>query len=157
MSDLILRPVGPDDLDLICRHRHVMFVESGRPAEVLAAMAAPFRAWLAPRLANGSYFGWMLEDGGVAVAGLGMMVLDFPPHPNHPDEDRRGYVLNVYVEPAYRGRGLATRLMAEAEDEAKRRGLGFLILHATNAGRPLYEGLGWDATPEMAKRIPLGR
>lgn len=157
MSDILLRPIEPGDLDIICRHRHVMFVESGRPAEILAAMAVPFRTWLAPKLADGSYFGWMALAGQEIIGGLGMMILDFPPHPNHPEEDRRGYILNVYVEPAYRGKGLAKRLMAEADAEAERRGLRYLILHATQMGRPLYEGLGWDATPEMAKPLPLSR
>ncbi|MFD2261918.1 GNAT family N-acetyltransferase [Lacibacterium aquatile] len=154
---LVLRPLDAGDLDLICTHRRLMFGESGRPAEVLAAMADPFRAWLTPRLADGSYFGWAIESGGDVVAGLGMMVIDWPPHPSHPTDGRRGYILNVFVDPLHRGRGLAKRLMAEAEAEAERRGLSYLILHATKAGRPLYEGLGWDATSEMAKLLPISR
>jgi len=43
------------------------------------------------------------------------MVLDWPPHPLHPNEDRRGYVLNLYVEPGYRGRGVARDLMRLAD------------------------------------------
>jgi len=157
MSDILLRPIEPGDLDTICRHRRLMFTESGRPAEALDAMVDPFRDWLAPRLAAGSYFGWMAEADGAVIGGLGMMILDWPPHPAHPEDSRRGYILNVFVDPTYRGQGLAKRLMAEADAEAIRRGLSYVILHATKAGRPLYEGLGWDATPEMAKLLPLSR
>lgn len=145
-----LRPLGPADLDLICRHRESMFRDSGRSEAIIAEMRAPFRAWLAPRLADGRYFGWAVVDEGRDVAGLGMMVIDWPPHPSHPHQSERGYVLNVYVEPEYRRRGLARRLMAEAVAEAKRRGLRFMILHATDQGRPLYESLGWTDTAEMA-------
>ena len=41
--------------------------------------------------------------------------------------------------------------MQLAEAEFSQRGLGFAVLHATEAGRPLYQGLGWAATSEMAK------
>jgi GNAT superfamily N-acetyltransferase len=147
------RPVGSDDLDLVCRHRHEMFKASGRSDELLAPMAAPFRAWLAPRLAAGDYFGWIVEADARPVAGLGMMVIDWPPHPSHPTQGARGYILNVFVEPDHRGRGLARALMARATEEGRRRGLELMILHATAMGRPMYEALGWTATSEMSLHL----
>jgi GNAT superfamily N-acetyltransferase len=148
-----IRPLGASDLDLVCRHRAEMFRESGRPADLIAAMSGPFREWLEPRLADGRYFGWVMEEGGEAVAGLGMMEIEWPPHPFHPLDARRGYVLNVYVEPDRRRRGFARRLMEQACAEGRRRGLRYMILHATDQGRPLYEALGWDDTAEMALSI----
>jgi GNAT superfamily N-acetyltransferase len=145
-----LRDVGCGDLDLVCRHRREMFKASGRSDEVVAAMDAPFRAWLEPKLAAGDYFGWIVERAGDPVAGLGMMVIDWPPHPSHPSQAARGYILNVYVEPDHRGRGLAKMLMARATEAGRRRGLQLMILHATAMGRPLYEQLGWAATSEMS-------
>ena len=150
------RPVRPDDLELICRHREAMFRESnapGRSDDMLRTMTASFRSWLAPRLRDGSYFGSIVEEGGKAIAGIGLMLIDWPPHPSHPAEDKRGYVLNVYVEPAHRGRGLAKMLMREAEAEFARRGVSFAILHATRMGRPLYEKIGWAQTAEMSKQM----
>jgi GNAT superfamily N-acetyltransferase len=149
-----LRPVAPGDLDTIVRHRSAMFRDSGRPAELIAALEAPFRAWLAPRLDDGRYFGWIIEQDGTPVAGIGMMELEWPPHPSHPTSDRRGYILNVYVEPTHRRRGLARRLMAAATDEAKARCLEFVVLHATEQGRSLYASLGWTSSREMAISIP---
>ncbi|MEC4594071.1 MULTISPECIES: GNAT family N-acetyltransferase [Nitrospirillum] len=146
------RPLTPNDLDLVCRHRAAMFRESGRPEDAIAAMATPFRDWLAPRLADGRYFGFVLEGAdGAAAAGIGLMEIDWPPHPAHPGEGRRGYVLNVYVDRTHRRRGLARQLMALAEAEFRRRGVAYAILHATSAGRPLYEQAGWAPTTEMAK------
>lgn len=147
------RPVSPDDLDLICRHREAMFLEAGGIAADLGVMSAHFRPWLRERLADGRYYGFVLLDAGIPIAGIGLMTLDWPPHPNHPEQDRRGYVLNVYVEPGHRRRGLASALMELADAEFARRGVGFAVLHATDAGRPVYAGLGWQATAEMAKRI----
>jgi GNAT superfamily N-acetyltransferase len=116
-------------------------------------MTVAFRQWVAPRLKDGSYFGYIAEEGGAAVAGIGLMIIDWPPHPSHPQEDKRGYVLNVFVEPAQRGRGLARTLMQLGEAEIARRGVSFAILHATRMGRPLYEKIGWAQTSEMSKRV----
>jgi GNAT superfamily N-acetyltransferase len=148
-----LRRVTPADFDLVCRHRHEMFKSSGRADEMLAPMTTAFRSWLPAKLSSGEYFGWILERDGIPAAGLGMMVLEWPPHPAHPEQAERGYILNVFVEPEHRGRGLAKQLMVEARDEARHRNLTYLVLHTTAAGRPLYEGLGWTPTTEMALKM----
>lgn len=148
-----LRALREDDLDLICRQREAMCRDAGRSEDALREMIPNFREWLRPRLGDGRYFGFLVCDEGRAVAGIGLMLLDWPPHPEHPDQDRRGYVLNVYVEPAYRRRGLARRLMQRAHEEFARRGVRFAVLHATEAGRPVYDRLGWRGTTEMALRI----
>jgi ribosomal protein S18 acetylase RimI-like enzyme len=150
------RLVATADLDLVCRHREALFRASMRPDRsdaALAEMTAAFRPWLAPRLADGTYFGTIVEDAGLPVAGIGLMAIDWPPHPSHPSQDRRGYVLNLYVEPSHRRRGLGKRLMALAEAEFRRRGIAYAVLHATEMGRPLYEEAGWVATSEMARAL----
>ena len=150
---ITLRPVSPDDLDTICRHRHLMFAEAAKSDDVLAAAAAPFSVWLHERLSDGRYYGFIAEDNRTPIAGIGLMTLDWPPHPAHPTDPRRGYVLNVYVEPDYRGAGLAQKLMRAADEEFARRGLHYAILHTTQMGRPLYEHLDWKTTTEMAKAL----
>jgi GNAT superfamily N-acetyltransferase len=113
-------------------------------------MDEPFRAWLQSKLAAGLYGGWIAETAGAPVGGLGLMEIDWPPHPLHPTQDRRGYILNVFVEPEHRGRGVAGELMRLAREEGRRRGLEMMVLHATAMGRPMYEKLGWTQTAEMS-------
>jgi GNAT superfamily N-acetyltransferase len=149
-----LRPLTGADLDLVVRHRKEMFREMGRPDEELVAMSAGFRPWLEPRLRDGTYFGWLFELDARPVAGVGMMVLDWPPHPYHPADSRRAYILNMFVEPEHRGKGFATALMEKARDEARQRGITFMVLHASPQGRPLYEKPGWKPTSEMSFPIP---
>jgi ribosomal protein S18 acetylase RimI-like enzyme len=64
-------------------------------------------------------------------------------------EQQRGYVLNVFVEPEYRRRGLAQALMSECMDEARRRGIRVVALHASKKGQPVYEKLGFTTSNEM--------
>ena len=116
-------------------------------------MNVAFRIWLQPRLKDGSYFGFIVEDAGTPVAGIGLMVIDWPPHPSHPQEDKRGYVLNLFVEPLYRQRGLGNMLMALGEADFRKRGVSYGVLHATRMGKALYERMGWAGTSEMAKLL----
>jgi GNAT superfamily N-acetyltransferase len=51
----------------------------------------------------------------------------------------------VLADAQYRGRGFATRLVRHALDCAHDLGVGCVKLDATNAGRPLYERLGFRA------------
>ncbi|MFJ7809797.1 GNAT family N-acetyltransferase [Pseudomonas asiatica] len=152
-SGLECRPVGPADAEMICSHRQEMFLEAGGDAEKLQVMTQHFRPWLEERLDDGRYYGFKLMDGDQPVAAIGLMSIDWPPHPSHPTLDKRGYVLNVFVHPAYRRRGLASALMQAADAEFARRGITFAVLHATETGKPVYEQTGWTGTSEMAKSI----
>ena len=138
------------DLDVVCRQRVDMFLEANRPPEAVKAMKVPFRNWLQPKLEDGSYLGWAVEREDRVIGGAGLMVLDWPPHPLHPTNARRGYLLNVWVDTEHRGKGLAKRLVLATYEGARELGIEYLVLHASKLGRPVYEGLGWRETDEMA-------
>lgn len=148
---LVYREVRPQDAAAICDHRRRMFTEMGTDALLLDTASESFAIWLAPRLTDGGYFGFMAEDAGTVIGGVGLYLYEWPPAPLHPASGARALVSNVFVEPAYRGRGIATELMRRAEAELARRGVAYATLSASDAGRPVYEKLGWKATNEMAK------
>lgn len=150
-----IRTLRTNDLDLVCQHREEMFRDAGKSDDVLMLMTEHFREWVKPRLLDGSYFGYVMLDDDAPIAGIGLMLIDWPPHPAHPTQDKRGYVLNVFVEPDYRNRGLARELMNLAEAEFVRRGVSYAVLHATEKGKPLYQGIGWNGTTEMAKTLDV--
>jgi ribosomal protein S18 acetylase RimI-like enzyme len=146
-----VRPLTSADIDYVLTHRERMFIEAGVDEHALVESMPGYRAWLTPRLADGRYYGWIAATaaGDSPVAGLGMYEFEWPPHPLHAHLERRGYVTNVFVDPSFRRRGLAQHLMQLAEDEGRRRGLSVMTLHATKAGRPLYEQRGWTPMSEM--------
>ena len=81
-----------------------------------------------------------------------MVVLSWPASPKNP-ENRRALIVNVYTEPDFRGQGLARRLMMTVLDWLKEQGFRSAALHASEAGRHLYEKLGFRATNEMQLRL----
>jgi ribosomal protein S18 acetylase RimI-like enzyme len=138
------------DAHLITHHRRRMFVDAGRADnQVLGLMSRNFEPWVAKMIAEEKYFGWLTVDGDRVVAGAGLLLLDWPPHPLDPRSTQRGYLLNVYVEPEYRRRKLASHLIEMALAEARRRKIRVVALHSTDEGRALYESNGFRATNEM--------
>lgn len=65
----------------------------------------------------------------------------------------RGYVEGVYVVPAFRRRGVASRLMRECIDWLKSMKCDAVRLQSTVDGRPLYESLGFAPTDELELRL----
>jgi ribosomal protein S18 acetylase RimI-like enzyme len=104
---------------------------------------------VAKAIEDGKYLGWLTSDGDHVVAGAGLMLLDWAPHPLDPRSTQRGYLLNVYVEPEYRRKKLASQLIDLALAEARRRKIRVVALHSTEAGRRLYENNGFRSTNEM--------
>ena len=138
------------DAPVIAHHRRRMFVDAGRrDNEVLEVMSRNFEPWVAKMIAEGKYLGWLTTEDGKVVAGAGLMLLDWAPHPLDPRQTQRAYLLNVYVEPEYRRRKLASNLIELALAEARRRKIRVVALHSTAEGRPLYESNGFRQTNEM--------
>lgn len=127
-----------------------MFAAMGKYDEAsLEVVRRASEPWTARMIEAGRYMGWITWDEESAIASAGMLLLDWPPHPFDPAAEARGYVLNVFVEPEYRRRGLARALIELCMAEARRRHIRVVSLHASNEGRPLYESMGFRSTNEM--------
>ncbi len=139
-----------EDAALITRHRKAMFADANdAPEPVLETMGHSFEPWVIRMIEEGKYAGWITFDDERAVASAGLLVLDWAPHFLDPNGEYRGYLLNVFVEPEYRGRGLARELVECCLAEARRRNIRVVALHASKAGRRVYEGMGFHGTSEM--------
>jgi GNAT superfamily N-acetyltransferase len=71
-----------------------------------------------------------------------LAVFQRPPSPNNLF-GLEAYLLNMYTVPAYRSKGIATTLLTEMMAFARSAGYGKVWLHASAAGRSLYESYGF--------------
>jgi GNAT superfamily N-acetyltransferase len=147
---ITVRPGSLKDAETIATHRRAMFHEMGhRDEEALDVMTAAFLPWLRQRMTCAEYLAWVaVSPDDSVVAGLGLWLMDWPPHMIGPGA-RRGNILNVYTEPPFRRQGIARRLMAVALDWCRVNGIRAVILHASADGLKLYEELGFRPTNEM--------
>jgi len=145
-----IRLATPADAEAIAHQRLRMFIDAEvvADAEEMAKLAANSVPWFRARLEDGTYAGWLVEEDCRLIAGAGLWVMDWPPH-FLDAEPRRAYLLNFYVAPEARRRGLARELLALAVAEAKARGVKVVTLHASKFGKPLYEQHGFVLSNEM--------
>ena len=135
---------------MIVAHRKGM-IEEIHPAkkDLLDTMGAAFEQWLIPRISDEKYLGWLaISPEGQIAAGLGLWLIDWPPSILS-TSTYRGYILNVYTDPAHRKQGLARRLTQTALDWCRDNNINVIVLHASPFGRPLYESLGFASNNEM--------
>jgi len=151
-----IRHATPEDCDEILRHRRGMFHDMGfTDAKTLDMVVANSRPFIEGGLAEGWYRGWFaLDDNGTPIAGVGLVITDWVAHPLTADQARRAYVLNVYTYPEFRRRGLAVKLMEVVISWCRNEGFRTLWLHASAAGQPIYETMGFVPTNEM--KLSLG-
>jgi ribosomal protein S18 acetylase RimI-like enzyme len=134
-----------------------MFRDMGQLAshqgEPLAQATA---AYLRDALPRGEYLAWVAEDKAtppVTIGGAGVQLRPILPRPRPGADDLElgpeAIVLNVYVEPAWRRRGVGEALMRAVLDALAARGIRRIVLHASDNGRRLYERLGFVPTNEM--------
>ncbi len=151
MTEITIRMATTEDADLdaLVRQRRRMFedMDVGTP-EGRTQMSVVFREWAQRHIQAGDYLAWVACDGANIIGGAGLLLLDWPAAPDG-DSSPRGYIYNVYVEPEYRRRSVAKRLMAAIMAACAARKIKRVRLHASEAGRPLYEQLGFVATNEM--------
>lgn len=144
-----IRRATVDDADIIVHQRNRMFLDMGHPDDASHRTAiANFRPWIARKLQNNEYLGWLATHEGCVVAGAGLLLLDFVPFAKDPGM-LRGHLLNFYVEPEFRSHGLGRTLLDLAMAETRRLRIGVVTLNASKFGRPLYESFGFEQSNEM--------
>lgn len=153
-----VRSAQARDAGVLAEHRVAMLADMGRLARgtpLAAEVAEASREMFAEALARGAWLAWIAEDGG-GVAGGGAAILRVvPPSARAPRGGTSAYLLNVYTEPRARRRGVATAVVRACLDACSARGIVRVGLHASNAGRSLYEGLGFVArSGEMELDLP---
>jgi ribosomal protein S18 acetylase RimI-like enzyme len=152
-----VRQANTTDIPVIARHRASMFRDMGQlaPHEV-APLERATASYLHDALPRGEYLAWVAENTGTptaAIGGAGVQLRPILPRPRPGSADLElgpeAIILNVYVEPAWRRRGVADSLMRAVLAALADRGIQRIVLHASQDGRRLYERLGFVATNEM--------
>jgi GNAT superfamily N-acetyltransferase len=157
MATFDIRPATVDDADVIAWHRAAMFRDMGDiAADDVEPLLRATAAWVRGAIPAGDYVAWMAtprDDPRRVIGGAGMQLRALIPRPRPAGpgilDGRQGLIVNVFVEREYRRQGVARALTEAALDWGREAGLVSIVLHASPAGRPLYEALGFVTTNEM--------
>ena len=158
VSRLRIRRARLIDLEHLVSQRRTMWAEIGiTDRQELRRADREYRSWARNGLRNGTLLGWIVEDEKKQVAGSGCLWLQ-------PIQPRPGirtsfqpYLLSMYTEPSFRGKGVASKIVDEAKRWSKKKRFPQLVLHASKMGRRVYSGRGFKRSWEMRARLDSRR
>lgn len=93
---------------------------------------------------------WLAWSTSTALGMVTLVVYERMPHPGAPPA-RWAYVGQLWVDPAYRRRGVGRALMAAAIDWATESGMQRLVLNPSELSRPLYAALGFRSAVDLLR------
>ncbi|WP_119418002.1 GNAT family N-acetyltransferase [Desertibaculum subflavum] len=148
MSELEICPVTPGDAEVLISLARDFHREDGHPLD--PAVEPGIR-----KLAAGDPVAptWIIRQGG-AVIGYVALSLGHTILAGGPD----GFIDDLYLVPAARGRGIGRRVLAFVEAEARARGYRALHLEveiANTRAQRIYAAAGYEASPRklMTKQL----
>ena len=154
LQDMEFRKATAEDIDLLVRTR----IEVLRAANGLADSAdmseveKQSRAYYEKALADGTHTALLVSDHGQFIGAGGISYYRVMPTYHNPT-GRKGYIMNMYTRPEYRRKGIAFHTLDLLIQDARKKGITFVSLEATTAGRPLYEKYGFSGMKDEMELI----
>jgi len=147
-----------EEIDRLVALRRTMFEAMGHqdPA-LLDRVGDACRRYFRANIPTGTLRVWAAIDeaSGDLIASIGLVVHTVPPGPFNL-AGKEGYIMNLVTLPAWRRRGVARALLTRVLGVLRAEDVPVASLHASSAGRRLYEELGFeidDRFPEMRLRL----
>jgi GNAT superfamily N-acetyltransferase len=137
-----------EDLPEIVHMKLLMFAESGH-AGLLAENASEIVLADYQRLYTASLARHFIAKLGTTIVGCAGAFLKEDIPFRYFKTPRYGFIGDVYIDPANRGSGIASRLSADALAWLRSQDIGMVRLLASEAGRPIYRRLGFVSSDEM--------
>ena len=129
-----------DDLEWIIDLRKQLLIEEGQI--VSSNIDEELNTFFEDQLTSQQYVQWLVEEDNNVIATGAIQFISFPPSYFNPT-GIRGYILNMYTHPDYRGKGIAKQLVNETLKEAQSREVQHIFLISSEMGKPLYKKIGF--------------
>jgi GNAT superfamily N-acetyltransferase len=149
-----LRRATVKDLEVLVKQRRGMWRDmGGNTQDELDDSDRVFRTWARSQLKHGMLIGWLAQTGRKSiVAGGTIWLRPTVPRPGYKHQTQP-FLLSMYTEPEWRGRGLASLIVTEAVKWSKKNEYKEILLHASHMGKGVYLHQGFSRTWEMKLRL----
>ncbi|MFX1250041.1 MAG: GNAT family N-acetyltransferase [Promethearchaeota archaeon] len=139
----VIRKATLEDLDELVKLRLALLCEMVELDEnYKAKLAESIQEYFVTKIPKNEFYAWVAENDGQIIASSGLVFHQKPPiHGNL--TGREAYIMNMYTLPNWRNKGIATKLLNEVLKFVKEKNLIRIRLHATDAGRKIYEKAGF--------------
>lgn len=153
-----LREATERDIPRLGIHHRKMFEEicekKGESIDpsVCKAMERAYAKKLKQELTDGSCKAWVIENENKIVASGAITIASLVPTPKDLSSSVV-YLHSMYTEKEYRNNNFANLIVERAIRFCRDNGIKRVFLNASEAGRPIYEKVGFRAAPEMMRLV----
>jgi GNAT superfamily N-acetyltransferase len=137
------RRATPDDVGSLTTLRLAFLAEISGANASDPALHAAIAEYFSHSIPANNFTAFLAIADTKIIASSGMTYHHHPPSNKNPT-GREAYIMNMYTLPAYRGRGIATRLLQMVVDEARQNNCGKISLHVIPGARSIYAAAGFE-------------
>lgn len=116
-------------------------LDKGFQEELLASLTKDF---FQRNIPNGSHVAFVCEDAGKLVADVGLTLFEMMPTTKF-SNGKVARLMNMYVAPQYRRKGIAKRLLEISGEYARENNCARIMLNPSEMGKQLYLNFGFQA------------
>jgi GNAT superfamily N-acetyltransferase len=141
MDEITYRPANVADIIALTDLR-LAFLAEVSAAPPHANTSAAIKEYFRHAIPSGQFFSYVAVARSQIIATSGLVYHDHPPSQFHPT-GREGYIMNMYTVPAWRRRGIATKLVDMLIEHARKNRCDRVSLHTYSQGRNIYTKAGF--------------
>lgn len=150
--NFIYRKAAPEDIAILTETRiQVLRAANGLHEDTdMSEVEKESADYYLKALQDGSHTAYLVFDGKNFIGAGGISYYRVMPT-FHNVTGKKAYIMNMYTHPEYRRKGIAYRVLQLLTEDAEERGVGYITLEATKAGRYLYEKFGFVSMEDEMK------
>ena len=147
-----LREASGSDISMMAKHHRTMFEEIWKQqgehleAKKSIAIEKAYAKKLETELESGICKAWIIEYEGKIIASGAVTFVSFVPNPSDLSP-RVAYLHSMYTEKSHRNKKCAQQIIQKIIDHCKSKGVRRITLNASDAGKPIYEKIGFHYAP----------
>ena len=96
---------------------------------------------------KGTHIAFACEHDRQMIATAGITLFEIMPTTEHPN-GKVARLMNMYVEPLYRSKGIAKELLNRVMTYAREHQIGKVVLNPSQMGKSLYKNYGFQLLPD---------
>ena len=158
MAKLPIREATLSDMPPLAVHYRKMFeeiwakkgeaIDSSLSVEIVSAYVRKLRQ----QLPEGSCKAWVIEEDHCIIASGAISFVSFVPTPTDLSSTV-GYLHSMYTENEHRNKQCAERIVKQAVAFCRAMGIKRILLNTSDAGRPIYEKIGFRSAPDVMRLL----
>lgn len=154
--ELVIRRVSSQDIEGLTAARidYLTEMQGERSDPYKKELRHELQVYFHKSILEGTFLAFLAEVDSHAIS-WGAMVLKKIPGDFNRSTYLEGDILNMYTLPAFRRRGISSRILEALLSEAKNMGISKVALHCSKDGEPLYRKYGFSDPVYPYLELPL--